>query len=259
VNSDSPNGEAIQSGKEQLLLFGMSESQVDNLLKTKKLSYRTSLYASSSGHIHEMKGENDLTMPNMEMPNKNKTGKGSSGNSGAFSIQEGMYLEKGQIIFSIVSTEKLWAILKIYPEDVPKVKVHQKVDIVSEMHPGKMYNDHIDFLEPSYDVESKHLTARVYLENCDHHELKIGSLVKARIQVPGYESLWVPKQAVLDLGAFQYVVFLKKEEAFTAQKVHIGNRVGDNVEIKKGLTKEDQIASDAQYLVDSEGFVSISQ
>jgi Cu(I)/Ag(I) efflux system membrane fusion protein len=258
LNSDMDNREQIQSSKRQLQLLGMNKDQVDNLLKTKKIMRSTSLYAAASGHIHEMQNLTDLTMPNMQMGTQGNSGMSKEPSKSGLSIREGMYLEKGQTIFSVVSTEKLWAILKIYSEDVEKVRLHQEVEIYSEMHPEKIYKDHIDFLEPSYDPESKHLSARVYLENCDHHELKIGSLIKAKITTTAQKSLWVPKQAVLDLGGFEYVVFLKTEEAFTAHKVVIGKKVGDQVEIKKGLDTSDEIAYDAQYLVDSEGFVTLT-
>ncbi len=260
LNTDPTNALLIESSKKQLRLLGMPDEQVEELARTKKTWRTTSVYAEASGHLHEMQGGNELTMPNMQMGAQSAEKEAKDISSQGFSIREGMYLEKGQTIFSIVSTEKLWAILKIYPEDVAKVRLHQAVSLTSEMHPGKTYQGQIDFLEPAYDPESKHLSARVYLDHRNHHELKIGSLIKGHIIIPATrKGLWVPKQAVLDLGGFEQAVFRKENGTFIARKVAVGNRVGNLVEITQGLDKGDEIASDVQYLIDSEEFVSLIQ
>jgi len=256
LTNDIDNSPLIASAKQQLRLLGMSEGQLVQLEKTKKAERVVSVYSPKSGHVHEMQSTSDLTMPNMQMNSAAKGGMASNNQTQSeFSIREGMYVNKSQTLFSIISTDKLWAILKVFPEDVPNVKLHQSVELYSEMHPDKIHKGLIDFLEPSYDPQSKHLTARVYLDHGNHNDLKIGSLVKGTIKASSQKGIWIPKQAVLDLGNFNQVVFLKSGEAFTIKKVVVGNRIGDKVEIRDGLNKQDEIAYDAQYLIDSEGFI----
>ena len=44
----------VQSAKTKLLLWGMSEAQVNELAKTKKTSPLTSFYSNTSGYITEL-------------------------------------------------------------------------------------------------------------------------------------------------------------------------------------------------------------
>jgi hypothetical protein len=82
--------------------------------------------------------------------------------------------------------------------------------------------------------------------------------VDARIRLDSAEGLWVPKEAVLDLG-LQKVVFLKERGIFKPSEVVTGVSAEGLIEIKKGLASSDEIAANAHYLIDSESFVKPSE
>lgn len=255
LKTDAENEMAIAGAKKQLELLGMDEKQLEILISSRKSSPLMSVYAAESGHIHEMTNISELTMPIMEMAQDEQKEENSTKEEKSFSIKEGMYVEKGQMLFSIIETEVLWVILKIRPEDLEKVKLYQSVTIFSEIQSEMTYSGKIDFIEPAFENDSKFLNARVYLQNTDHHQLKIGSLIKANINAGSKTAMWLPKAAVLDLGNDKHVVFVKQENDFVTRKIEVGIKIEDNVEIRSGLSEKDQIARNAQYMVDSEGFV----
>ena len=68
----------------------------------------------------------------------------------------------------------------------------------------------------------------------------------------------VPRAAVVDLGNRQ-VAFVRAGGAFRAVSVQTGLRSADGVQVLRGVTAQDQVAANAQFLVDSEGFVQTSK
>jgi hypothetical protein len=87
-------------------------------------------------------------------------------------------------------------------------------------------------------------------------DMHIGHLVNASLKLTSSESLWLPTEAVLNLGVDQ-VVFVKRDGLFKPFKVGTGIRTNGQVEITKGLASADEVAANAQLLVDSESFVKV--
>ena len=123
------------------------------------------------------------------------------------SLKEGMYLQKGQSVFTVFNPDRAWAILNIYGENQALVKVGNTVRVVPETAPAKDFRAMIDFIEPFYRKESKTLTARVYFNN-NNLKIPIGSQVRATIFGNTKDAYWLPKEAVLSLG-IDKVVFQK--------------------------------------------------
>ncbi len=86
----------------------------------------------------------------------------------------------------------------------------------------------------------------------------IGQLVTGKATYSTGTALWVPKEAVLDLGT-QSVVFLKVNGVFKPSSVQTGERANGLVEVLSGLNAKDVIAANAQFLVDSESFIRVAE
>jgi Cu(I)/Ag(I) efflux system membrane fusion protein len=63
---------------------------------------------------------------------------------------------------------------------------------------------------------------------------------------------------VLDLG-IDKVIFVKEREILTPRKVTTGARSGNLIEVKTGLASSEEIAANAQYIVDSESLIKINE
>ena len=112
------------------------------------------------------------------------------------------------------------------------------------------------FIEPVFNVNSKSMMIRVNLNNQTHNH-KVGSLVNAKIISDSLETLWVPITAVVDLGKDK-IVWKWNDGHFKAKKIETGIKVNNWIEIADGLTEADQIASEAHFLSDSEGFIKLN-
>jgi membrane fusion protein, copper/silver efflux system len=244
-NSPQETG-LINAAKQKLLLQGMTYVQVSQVIQTGKAFYSLPVYSPYEGHVHDM--------PHSQMAGASDTQNPSGyANNLPLSVKEGMYVEKGQNLFNVVNPHMLWAIIKVNQSSIATIKLNQPVTITLPDVPGKIITGKVDFIEPVLENGDKTTTIRVYLDNMDH-ELKVNSLVKAEIQTGKTGGLWIPRTALVDLGRTQ-IVWLKNGPAFKAKQVSTGLISKDEVLILNGLSATDSIASDAQYLTDSESFI----
>ena len=244
-NSPQETG-LISAAKQKLLLLGMTDSQINQLVKTGKAFYSLPVYSPYSGHVHNM------PLNQMGSANDAQTPSDFSNNL-PLSIKEGMYVEKGQTLFNVVNPHQLWAVIKIDPSAISTLKLNQHVEVTLPDLPGKTINGKVNFIEPTLQGSDKTTSIRVYLDNMDH-ELKVNSLVKAEIETGTISGLWIPRSALIDLGQTK-VVWLKDGASFHARRVSVGVINGNEIQITKGLSPTDSLASNAQYLTDSESFI----
>ncbi|WP_165852072.1 HlyD family efflux transporter periplasmic adaptor subunit [Mucilaginibacter terrenus] len=236
----------INAARQKLLLSGMTLTQLEQVIKTGKAFYSLPVYSLYEGHVH------DVAHSQMAGSTENKT-TADFANNLPLTIKEGMYVEKGQTLFNVVNPHMLWAIIKIDRSQVSSLKLNQQVQINLPDMPGKTIVGKVNFIEPTLQEGDKATSIRVYLDNMDH-ELKVNSLIKAVIQTGETNGLWIPRSALLNLGQTQ-IVWLKQGSLYKAQQVYTGIKNNKEIQITKGLSSTDSLASNAQYLSDSESFI----
>jgi len=246
LKSDASNTSLIEAAKQRLLLIGMSNQQVQQLIRTRKATLTISVYSNAMGHVHEA-GQEEMNATG-QMQNIATT-------TAPLAIREGMYVQQGQKIFSLTNPEKGWVVLNIFPENQHFVKVGNAVKITPEAMPQKAFRAKINFIEPFYRQGSKTLTARVYFDNSALH-IPIGSQVRANIFGSSANGNWLPQDAVLSLG-LNDVAFVKTNGGFIAKRVQTGIRQNSMIQIINGLSATDTVAANAQFLTDSESFIKV--
>lgn len=249
LKNDPDNSSFIESAKEKLLLLGMSNEQLMEVIKSQKPSFTIAVYSNYSGHIHEAGASSMTTAPG--------TMKDISAITEELPLKEGMYLQKGQTVFTVFNPAKAWALLNIYAESQALVKIGNTVRVVPETAPDKNFRAKIDFIEPFYRKENKTLTARVYFDNASL-KIPIGSQVRGTIFGNTKDAYWLPKEAVVSLG-LDKVAFIKADGGFKAQKIQTGITHKNHIQVLSGLTTTDLVAANAQYLMDSESFIKINK
>jgi Cu(I)/Ag(I) efflux system membrane fusion protein len=248
IKNDPDNHSLINAGKQRLLLLGMSESQLQQMVNSRKSSSTIAVYSNYSGHVHEAGN----TMPGMD----NQVGQANvPAVTEELPIKEGMYIQKGQTILQLFGMDKSWVLLSIFPEKQAIVKVGYAVKVVPETTLDKTFMAKIDFIEPLYRNGSKTLMARVYFDN-SKLQIPIGSQVRATISGNSISGNWLGKDAVLSLG-LEKVVFISTGGGFKVRKIETGLNYHNEVQVLSGLTAADSVAANAQFLVDSEGFIKI--
>ncbi len=251
VKNDAGNTSFINAAKEKLLLLGISAQQLQQVIQQQKPSLTISVYSNYSGHIHDALSMNS---PMSAASNINNT---EPVVTRELMLKEGMYVQKGQTLLSVYNPHSLWAVLSIYADNRSMVKVGNPVRIVPETAPDKDFRARIDFIEPFFREGSKTLTARVYFKN---HEINmpVGSQVKATIFGNTQKGNWLPKDAVISLG-LDKIVFKKFSGVFKALKIQTDITCNNKIQIIDGLTPYDEVAANAQFLMDSESFIKVNE
>ncbi len=248
LKNDAGNATFIQAAKEKLLLLGMSSQQLQQVIQSGKPSLTIAVYSNYSGHIHEAANGASMNTAAIGM-------KDISLLTEELSLKEGMYLQKGQSVFTVYDPDRAWIILNIYGENQAMVKPGNTVRVTPETAPTNDFRATIDFIEPFYRKESKTLTARVYFNNSTL-KIPIGSQVKATVFGNTKDAYWLPKESVVSLG-LDKVVFQKTAGGFKALKIITGVSHKNHIQVLSGITESDSVAVNAQYLMDSESFIKV--
>ncbi len=266
LNNSSGDVALIKSSTQKLQLLGLTPEQLKQIETTKKPINPLPVYSPYSGHIHDIGISNGVASASMNSgmsSGMNSSPQASpavqienlpSSQTAALSIKEGMYVQSGQPIFAIYNINQVWAMLNIFPQDAALIKVGDKVSITAETNPTNIISATINYIEPVAGQNAAAIKARVYLQNAENLHLKIGTLLSAKITSTGINGLWLPRNAVVNLGQKQ-IVFLKKENHFIAKNIQSGIVTDSLVQIISGLQDNEQVAANAQFMVDSESFI----
>ncbi len=267
LNYDSDDSALINLSKHKLQLLGLTAEQLDQIEITKQPINPLPVYSPYNGHIHDpgsSKGQSSSSFINNGMSSEMGSSATPtsqrqienlpSSQTSALSIKEGMYVEGGQQLFAVYNTNQVWAMLNIFPQDAALIKVGDNVSITAETNPNMAISSTISYIEPVAGQNASAIKARVYLKNEENLHLKIGALITARITSSEVIGMWLPRSAVVNLGQ-KLIVFLKTENYFTVRTIQTGIVTDSLVQIISGLEGNEQVAANAQYMVDSESFI----
>lgn len=263
IEHDAGNTALIESAKSKLLLLGASESQVNTLIQRKEPLNTFTVYSPYSGY---------LIPDNQPAPAMNITAQASQASSGGMNemggsstpsasssqptnivnslIREGNYVSTGQTLYKLINTSSLRIELNLPASQASSIKKGQEIEL--DFGNGRKEKAIVDFIQPFFNESEEFVKLRVYTKHME--DLHIGHLVSASTVLQSAETLWIPKEALLDLGQEQ-IVFLKERGKFNPKTITAGIRADGWIEVKQGLSSTDEIAGNAQYLVDSESFV----
>lgn len=167
-----------------------------------------------------------------------------------------MHMTRGEMVddskhgFVVADLSKVWIYLQVYQKDLPYVRVGQPVTISA----GKGIPEArgvISYIAPVIDEITRTAVARVELKN-EKGIWKPGLFVTGRIVTKNMRvNLAVPKTALETLNG-KTVVFVKDNEGFKPQPVHIGLENDTLVEIVHGLRPGQTYISKNGFVLKSE-------
>ena len=165
----------------------------------------------------------------------------------------GDYVSRGQLLFTIASRESTRIEFSMPVHLVGALHVGDRMAI--EVNGGAKREGTVDFVEPFYEEGGVFQKIRTYVQE---PSLRIGQLVNAKLETTSQETLWVPRNAVTDLGSAQ-VVFVKDRGVFKAREIETGIRTNGWLEVRSGLASSEEVAEEAAFLVDSESFIKTNR
>ena len=257
IENDPGNDSLIESAKSRLILLGFSTAQVRELVKQKIARNTFSMYSPYNGYLIAREIAPSVLPPSPAAGGEMNSSTNMPASNGVnarltstFPIREGNYVTAGQTLIKIVDANALRVELNLAQEQLGMIRQGDNIQI--DFGNGNKRAASVDFVQPFFNEGQNFLKVRVYTDRLEM--LPIGQLVQANIELNSKESIWIPKQAVIDLGN-EKIVFIKDREMLEPKRIITGIIAGEFVEVKGGLATSDEIAVNAQYLVDSESFI----
>lgn len=244
ISNDSQNTSIINSARQKLLLYGMSNNQVNALASAKKVNPVIAIYSPANGIIT---GTEKMANPSISSMSN------TASNTETLEVKEGSYVKKGEVIFKLMNTDKVWGVFNVLQGYNGLVKINQSIVITSELDEKDRIHAKINFVETQLNPTDKTNKIRVYLNN-QNLKLPIGTRLQGAVQLNSAKAIWLQKQALVSLGV-KKIVFVKMGGGFKATAIQTGIEMDDFVQIIGGISARDIIAKNAQYLMDSESFI----
>jgi len=211
----------LQSARERLKLWDISDDQIKELDATGKVSKDLTFYSPITGFVTDRKvfPQTSVT-PDTEL-------------------------------YTVSDLSTVWADVDIYEYEVPFVHLGQRVTLTLSYSPGKTYTGNISYVYPTVDPQTRTVKVRVQLPNPGFF-LKPQMFADAQVRVDYGTKILVPEEAVLDSGTEQHVFVVHQGGVFEPRKVTVGPVVDNNAVILSGLKPGETIVVSGNFLIDSE-------
>lgn len=142
---------SFEAARQKLLLWGITQAQVDEVLKEGKSRTVLTFYAPMGGTVIEKR------------------------------IREGMYVRTGDPLYAIADLSSVWLYADIYEYELPWIGIGQAVTVEAEGIPGETFTGTLAFIAPVVDDMTRTVRVRVNLANPERR-LKPGMFAAAVVR-----------------------------------------------------------------------------
>ncbi len=168
----------------------------------------------------------------------------------ARNISDGERFEKGKEFYRIADLGRVW-ILADVPEEESR-RLRPGMDVTARRpHTSEAVAARVGKVPPQFDPATRTLKVRLEADN-PGYLLRPDMFVDVELPIRYSPAITVPVDAVLDSGTRKTVFIDRGDGAFEPRAVETGWRMGDRVEIVKGLADGERIAVSGVFLLDSE-------
>lgn len=211
----------LQSAKNKLLLWGMSEAQVTELADNQKALPTTTFYSTASGYIT------------------------------ALDIREGDYVMEGGTIVKLADLASLWAEAQVYTSQFSAIDLKGVATVQLPDMEGREIKGRIEFVNPEINPDTRINLIRVSIPNTGN-KLKPGMPAYVILKSRQFNALTLPIDAVIRDGKTATVWVKTGSHSFINKMVQVGLESDDRIEIISGLNAGDVVVISGAYLLNSE-------
>jgi len=166
-------------------------------------------------------------------------------------VVEGHRVELGMELFQVTDLSRVWIEANMFESDIGRLRLGQRATLDLPFDPARRLEGRVVFISPTLDPSTRTLPVRFEFDN-PNLALRPGMFAQVDLDVAAVEGIVIPDSAVLDTGKEQ-IVFVKSDDAtFVPRAVRLGARGDAKVQVVEGLWEGDEVAVQANFLLDSE-------
>ena len=211
----------VESARNKLVLWGMSDAQIEALPATKKASPTTTFYSPAGGYITTIESH------------------------------EGDYVAEGTTMLRLANLSSLWAEAQVYTSQLAGIDRNGAATVQFPDLGGAVVNGRIEFVNPEINPDTRINLIRIAISN-PGNRLKPGMPAYVVLKNRQTNTLTLPVDAVIR-NEKQNVVWVQTgHNTYKSVMVETGVEDGDRIEIKSGLKAGDIVVTSGAYLLNSE-------
>lgn len=231
------SSDLVAGSRDKLRLLGVSDSEMDEIVRSGRANHRLVIRSPQSGHI--------ITKH----------------------VKQGGHIEPGQTLFEVADLSSIWIEADVFERDIPFLRAGQTIEATVEALPNRMFHGNVSLVHPHLDAMTRTNSIRFEVQNA-RHELRPGMFATVRIRTPlaelepfsnrappqdkPGEVLAVAEAAVVDTGDRKIVYVERQPGNFEGVEVELGPRSGDHYPVIRGLKPGDRVAAAGAFLIDAE-------
>ncbi len=211
---------------ETLQKLGMGDIQIEEITRTRELAQAILIRAPTTGFVSVR------------------------------NVSPTQRFEKGNELFRIADLSRVWIVADLFENESRYLQPGKNVK-VSLPQEGTTFQAKVSHTLPQFDPVTRTLKFRLEADN-PGYVLKPDMFVDLELPISLPSVIAVPADAVLDSGLKKTVFVDRGSGFFEPREVETGRRMGNRVEITKGLKPGEQIAVSGNFLIDSESRLELA-
>ncbi len=216
----------METSLNSLLVYGLNKEEIAELEKGKLAPSMLTLRSPIAGTVTERKAVN------------------------------GQSVSTEENLFIVANLTRLWIILDVYEKDLYSVKLDVEANVFTLGDRPETVKARVAHVSEIIDPVKHTAEIRLEVDNRDF-KLKPGQTVSAKVQGLISESkskriMVVPSDSIHKIEGKSYVFLAHTDGTFEAKSVEVGESIDDDIEIKSGISSEDNIVSQGSFLLKSE-------
>jgi Cu(I)/Ag(I) efflux system membrane fusion protein len=222
------NKSLIRASKERLSALGISDKQIRQLEKSRKVKQIISVYAPQDGVVSK------------------------------FPVRDGMFVKPTQSVMTLADLSSVWLLAEVFERQAEWVEVGQPAEVRLSYIPGRVWEGKVEYIYPTLDPKTRTLKVRLRFDNPDE---KLKPNMYANVKIFGgakEDTIVIPLEALIRTGREERVIIALGDGRFEARPVKAGIESGEYVEILEGIDAGESVVTSAQFLIDSEASMRAS-
>ncbi len=170
-------------------------------------------------------------------------------------VFEGQYVKEGDTMLEIGDFSVMWFLFDAYEQDLPLIKVGQKIDVTLPSQPGKTFPGTVTFIDPNFNETTRTTQIRVDLPNPEingRRELSHKVYAEGLLKIDSPPVLTVPRSAVIQTGPQAVVYVDQGGGAYEQTPVTLGRRGDKYLEVLSGVATGEKVVTNGALLIDGQ-------
>jgi Cu(I)/Ag(I) efflux system membrane fusion protein len=215
------NSSNFQQRLEQLQDFGMSAPQIEEIGRTREFPDRIKVVAPADGLLL------------------------------ARNIWPGQKFDRGAEWYQIADLRRIWIVADVSQGEAKQLRPGSVARVTLPDDPAVAFPARVSHVQAQFDATTRTLKVRLETEN-PGLLLRPDMFVDVELPVATTPTVAIPVDAVIDSGLKKVVYVDKGGGIFEPRRVETGRRLGEYVEVMRGVSPGERIAVSGTFLLDAE-------